>query len=397
MRDLFLARQPIVNLSHEIVGYELLFRDSDKGIIDMPSNLSATAKLIYNLINHMDIDCILGKDQIASINCDHTVILSGYLDVLDPKRFYLELLETTEVTPELVKRVSQLHAKGFKFSLDDFDCRVDTYYKFEPLLDYIKVIKICLHTIDLAYCHECMELFKGRELILLAEKIESKTEYDICVELGFNLFQGYYIHKPETLSCISYSDVTKLMMVELLSCIQTDPDYRLIEDILKGYPELVLKLFRFTSNRFKGRDVRSIRQALTLLGKKDLTRWCLINMHADMCGDELNQMSLDVILKRAESLSKYASKEEAPKAYLVGLISALSDVYEIETGLMLKGLTLDRELLDAVLYQTGYLGDLLKSVLHLEREDLWNVIYQNKNKLTVELMVSLVKSIGEMK
>ena len=39
--------------------------------------------------------------------------------------------------------------------------------------------------------------FHSRKMMILAEGVEEKEEFDCLVDLGIDLFQGYYLARPE--------------------------------------------------------------------------------------------------------------------------------------------------------------------------------------------------------
>ncbi len=142
MNKIYIARQKIVNLSGKTFAYELLFRDSKDDIKEFPSNIKATSQVMLNTLTHMDFEGVMGKEAIAFINVDCEVIASDILELLDPERFVIEILETTEVTEKLLRNIVQLKKKGYKIALDDFDCSQEMIVKFQPLFKYLNIIKI---------------------------------------------------------------------------------------------------------------------------------------------------------------------------------------------------------------------------------------------------------------
>jgi EAL and modified HD-GYP domain-containing signal transduction protein len=137
MSKTYIARQKIVNLNGKTFAYELLFRDSKDEIKEFPSNIKATSQVMLNTLTHMNFDQIMGKGTVAFINVDCEVIRSDILELLDPERFVIEILETTKITEALLRNIAQLKKKGYKIALDDFDCSPEMIAKFQPLLNIL--------------------------------------------------------------------------------------------------------------------------------------------------------------------------------------------------------------------------------------------------------------------
>lgn len=212
MEKLYLARQPIVDINSRLVGYELLFRDTPYGIKQMPSSLLTTTIVLKNFLKFMISNT---PDNVKIfINCDHTIILNTFIELLDPELFVVELLEDIEIDDNLIIKVEKLHQMGFEIAIDDFNCNDDNFSKFEKLLPYIKVVKICLQSMDItdsANYHKCCDNLRKYDITLLAEKVETLNELELCKRMGFELFQGYYIAKPEVFTYRNFDDVSLIL------------------------------------------------------------------------------------------------------------------------------------------------------------------------------------------
>ena len=104
----------------------------------------------------------------------------------------LELLETLEVTAELVERCRFLKESGFSLALDDHEYS-PVYHELYQIVDIVKVDLVITPRESLA---EMVKQFRKYPLQLLAEKVETQEQFRHCLDLGFDLFQGYYFARP---------------------------------------------------------------------------------------------------------------------------------------------------------------------------------------------------------
>lgn len=74
-QELFLGRQPILDLNQEIVGYELLFRSSENNRSDFDSQDLASASVIADALANFGLHEVLG-DKTGFINVTEDVLLS---------------------------------------------------------------------------------------------------------------------------------------------------------------------------------------------------------------------------------------------------------------------------------------------------------------------------------
>ena len=101
-RNYLIGRQPILNSKEEVVAYELLFRSTVSSSTTSVFDASqATASVIMNTMSGFGIDTILGKHR-GFINVEIDLLMSDIIQILPKERVVLELLESLQVTPELV-------------------------------------------------------------------------------------------------------------------------------------------------------------------------------------------------------------------------------------------------------------------------------------------------------
>jgi hypothetical protein len=114
----FLGRQPIVGRHRELVAYELLFRSSHVNRATIVDDVAATAAVIQHAFSDLGMAAALGGKR-GYINVSTGLLLSDVIEVLPPEHVTLELLETVEITPEIVARCRQLTEAGYTLALDD--------------------------------------------------------------------------------------------------------------------------------------------------------------------------------------------------------------------------------------------------------------------------------------
>ena len=117
--EAYLARQPIVDASGNLVAYELLFRSgAGAQSAQFTSQLQATAKLLENALNAMGLEKIAGNKKVF-INCNREMLLSGTLSMLNREQFVLEILEMVSLDEEVIEAIKEAYESGFEIALDD--------------------------------------------------------------------------------------------------------------------------------------------------------------------------------------------------------------------------------------------------------------------------------------
>ena len=121
MERVLVSRQPIYRADLSELGYELLFRNSDKDFASFSDGDQATAEVIVNTFMEIGLDELVGR-HLAFINFDRNLILGDYCECLPRERVVLEVLETIQPDATLIKKLHDLRAMGYRIALDDFVC-----------------------------------------------------------------------------------------------------------------------------------------------------------------------------------------------------------------------------------------------------------------------------------
>jgi EAL and modified HD-GYP domain-containing signal transduction protein len=370
VRDFFLARQPILDRSQELIAYELLFRNAQVGPANVTSDLSATASVISHTAQ-LGIKKVVGEVR-GFINVDAAVLMSDIFQFLPREKVVLEIIETVVATPEVLVRVAELAQDGFIFALDDVITDSDDVQKFLPL---VEIVKFDLRDMPLSALLKLTPQFKLAGKKLLAEKVESFGQFKICLDLGFDYFQGYYFAKPSILTGKKLSP-SQMSILQLMNLIVSDADSAAIEEAIKLDVALGLNLLRLVNTPAIGirHQVDSLSQALLVLGREQLRRWLQIMLYAEPCkkGQSVTPL-LMLATTRGKMLELMAQKirplnrSMADTAFTVGIMSLIDTLFSLPMNVILEQIAVVDEVSDALLSRKGFYGDLLKLTEYLER------------------------------
>src|SRR5213593_580635 len=144
MERILVSRQPIYRADLSELGYELLFRNSDKDVALFSDGDQATAEVIVNTFVEIGLDEMVGR-HLAFINFDRNLIFGNYWECLPRERVVLEILETISPDAALVKKLHDLRKLGYRIALDDFVCTDNS-----ALLDVANFVKFDLLANDWA-------------------------------------------------------------------------------------------------------------------------------------------------------------------------------------------------------------------------------------------------------
>ncbi len=367
--DFFLARQPILSRDQHLVAFELLFRTAGACDANVTDQAAATASVISHA-SQLGMEQVVGE-RLAFVNVDEVVLMSDFVRFLPHDKVILEILETVVATPALIARVTELKALGFKFALDDVVADSDDVRKLIGLVD---VIKIDLQGVAPSALPALTLKFKDSHKKLLAEKVETLEEFNHCLSLGFEYFQGYYFARPVILSGKKIAP-SELVILRLLELINSDADNRAIELAVKRDALISLNLLRLVNTPAAGarRRIDSLGQALLLLGRRQLQRWLQILLYARPgTRVELNSPLLQMASTRGKLLELMAQARHPGKAALaetgftVGIMSLMDTLFSMAMADILATVVVPDEVRSALLERGGDFGTMLKVVELLE-------------------------------
>lgn len=374
--EIFIGRQPIIDRNQQLYAYELLFRSSrQKNSADVLDNLAATANVIMHAFADLGVEAALGPYK-GFINCDESLLLSDMLEALPSDKIVLEVLETVEVTPEIVERCSELKARGFTIALDDF---VKFEDKFKPLLDLVEIVKVDILPLNLEELQAATQALKQWPLKLLAEKVDSPEQAKLCHDLGYELFQGYYFAKP-TIIAGKKLNLSQLALMQLLGLVLADAEAHELEKVLKHEPGLTMNLMRLTNSVATGArtKVTSMRHAITVLGRRQLQRWLQILLYTNPSGGNQSVASplLQLAATRGRLMELLALKLRPgdhafeDHAFMCGIMSLMPALMGTPMEEILRTVNFNSDVREALESRTGSLGTMLGLAEALEGNDI---------------------------
>src|SRR5579862_2461181 len=190
----FVARQTILGLDQSVYGYELLFRN---GVEDFfgGTDLDAASRSTLNTSLLMGID-VLCDGRRAFINCTRDVLLKDYITLLPPSQVVIEVLETVPADDLVVAACLRMKKAGYLIALDDFSTK-DPRQDIAPLAD---IIKVDLRATSAGEAAAMVNQYGRAGCRMLAEKVETREEFESAKKSGFVYFQGYFFRRPELLT-----------------------------------------------------------------------------------------------------------------------------------------------------------------------------------------------------
>jgi len=373
-KDLLFARQPIFDGNNKLYGYELLYRSINPNEAIFEDGNRATSELLVNYCGGILNDEEAPYVKIF-INLTRELILSEYFFPIQPERVVIEILENTIVDDRLVAKVAELKKLGYEFALDDYSF-LPEYDPLVPLADYIKID--LLHISDVTLEDSIQQLETNllnsvdRRPIFLAEKVETQKQHDVCRAAGIELFQGYFLERPQLVYGKKISNNSQIALQIVAQLQEPDID---IDDLCNSISRdtklsyQILKIINSPLCRLP-RKVSSLKEAVVFLGIDQIKKWAM----AMALSNNSKQSSelFRILLQRGRTCEQYAMAKDFdhPERYFTaGLFSGIDAVMLADKAWLIDKLDLAKEMNDALIDESGPIGEVLKLAKGVETGD----------------------------
>lgn len=371
MSEVFIGRQPIFDTKIQVVGYELLYRSATMNKAEFSDGNHATSSVISNAFLEIGLQRLVA-DKWAFINLTRKFLLGELPIPLRPDQLVLEVLEDITLDEEVLNAMRELKKKGYKLAMDDVVDPADIMGSF----GIATFVKVDLMQVDRTSLPGHMGVYRRNGLKTLAEKVETQEEFEWCKQLGFDYFQGYFLCKPNV---IKEKKITgsKMTIMRLLAELQSaTAEFSTIDQIVRQDVTLSYKLLRLINSAYYARasEIKSIKQALTLLGLKQIRSWVslLLLSETDNKPPELIVTAM-VRAKMCELLSERIHSVKGEEAFTVGLFSVLDALLDLPFSEILAQVPLSALITSALTERKGELGNILTCVLAQESGN-WDAV-----------------------
>lgn len=367
MQDAFIGRQPIFDRNIKVFAYELLYRHGFVGYAEIDDDDAASSTVLVNLLLEMGLDSLVGEHK-AFCNFTRGFLLEQKDLSFAADRLVIEVLESVEAEDEVLRAVRGYAGSGHTIALDDFVYRED----LRPLVEIADLIKIDIMEIGIERAAEQVRILKQikPELKFLAEKVETKQEFEQCLALGFDYFQGYFFSKPVVVTGRKLPPARMAMLQLMAELQQPDVGMERIEEIIQADVNLSVKLLRQVNSSYYNliNEVTSIKQAIVRVGLQHIRTWASIMILGSVSDkpDELMTMAL-VRGKMCELLAVQQHSRQENSYFTVGLFSLLESILDAPMEQILRELPLADEINQALLHGTGRMGKVLHCVQDYEQ------------------------------
>ena len=362
-----MARQPILNEHKRLFAYELLYRGTDDG--RLASGEKMTASLLSATFLTEGLDVISGSKP-CFVNFTKDLLLRGIPSSFPSRKVVVEILEDIPPTAEILKVCHALRAEGYTIALDDF-----VYDKsLESMVALADIIKIDFRISSEDEIRRTLRRLAHYPVKFLAEKVESYEEFEFATKLGFKYFQGYFFARPEVFRVHELESFKASLIALLAEVTKKSTTAERLEQIISKDAALSYKLLKYINSSYFYRisAIESVRHAIVFLGEKEIKRFILLVIISEIATDKPSELiKLAIVRARfCELLAESCDyRKMSAEIFLLGLLSLLDAMLDVEMGEVIDQLPLGNVLKNALSSRTGPMAPFLDAVVAFEQHD----------------------------
>jgi len=364
MLDRFIARHAILRDNLTLLGYDLLFRSPQPGLA--PQITPPAAYTIDATTMVFAWEALVGHG-LAFISFELPELLSGAALLLPRARSVINIPPSVPCTAEAILACQELKNAGYRLSLAGWNLDKSR----RPLAILADFLRADFNTLSDLQRSDITSGIFHHHACLIAQNVNSWEDHKAARRLGCTSFQGDFFLKPQLFRRREIAG-TRLSALKLLRAILKDPlDLAEIESVVRDEPALTYKLLRYLNSPIMERpvEVRSIRNAIALLGDQEFRRWASLVAVVTPATDKTNEL-LRIGLTRAYFCEQIALRSESARAYeyfFTGLLSVMDAVLDRPLQEIVNELALPAAVRSALLGQPGILDDALQAAIAYEQ------------------------------
>ena len=307
----------------------------------------------------------LGR-HIGFIKVNKAILLDKKIRSIPALKFALEIPLALMRDEEVIKECEGLNRVKYQLCLTDFDELFEGHAEILPLC---KFVKLEVKEANRENLKQIIEKCHEYEIKVVGLDINTKEQFQLAKDIGFDLFEGYFFCQTDTEAAKSHGE-KHLKLLKLLTLLLSNPELAALDTALSDNPVVAKHLIKIAEieGKRKQRKVENVRDAVVLSGIKRITRWTQLLLYADNhSGAPLDSLPLlQLVCVRAFFMENAAGRLGAggglgstDLAFLTGGLSLVETLFAKPSREILDQFSLPHVVVDAISDRSGFLGKLL--------------------------------------
>jgi c-di-GMP-related signal transduction protein len=378
--ECFVARQPIFDRQLRVFAYELLFRSGVHNSYDAADGDKASSDVLTASFVLNGLDDLTGGKR-ASINFTRNLLVGEVATLFPCQNLLIEIHKDINPDQMLIKACRNLKREGYSLVFDG----LTPDDLGSPLVDLVDIVKVDFtKTTEDERASIPLEL-RSKNVKVLAMKVETVEEFNRSLKWNYSLFQGHFFSRPVIHARHAITG-SKLVYLRILNEVDK-PEIEIgeLDSIIRQDVSLSYKLLRFINSAYFGlfQEIRSIRQALTLVGIRELRKWIALTAISDLAGDKPEELVVNSLVRArfCELLAaRLGLEDRSSEFFLMGMFSSIDAIMDTAMSEILGNLPLMDEIKIALLGGENTFRSVYDVLVSYERGE-WERFAESISKL----------------
>lgn len=385
----FVVAIPLFDHTMTVVAYRLCDRNADK-LFGTANDYQEMGEYLLspglNLVEKVGIEPF-AADKLLFADLNQYLLLMGVPTNLHipPEQLVCTLPCTIPQDDLILEKCRNLLGRGYRLALNGFPLQAPK----SPLMEMVSYVFLDYGANNYSTQLKAMMPYLQEKYVIISNLPDSAS-YDKVSSIPRAYFSGRFYSQPITRNAGPISPL-KVNALHLLSQTnQEDFDLGEVAQVVEKDPSISIALMRFINSPALGmrQKISSIRNAVAILGQKEMRRWVNVAVSVSLAEDrpgEITRLSL-VRAKFAENLANYYEMGVlAPSLFMAGLFSLLDVILERPMEDAINEISVDERVRMALVERKGPLYEVLDLIYAYEQAS-WDKVSINmiRNNLDVE-------------
>lgn len=273
-----IARQPIFDRKRRLWGYEIFC----VGIVESTGPDSLEESVAVNVASsaYIGFQQIMDRGKKVIVNFNEKSILENFPYAFPQNLAAVMVTEDMVSRPNVLNVLSRLKSDGYLIVVRGFTGNSAC----DPLYRMADIVGTDISGRQKDELTEIIELARPYDATFLAAQVKDPARFELCRELGFSLFHGSFFKSPEQITFRKFTS-GEVSRFNLLQVIEKDqPDFDQLAKTIQTDVSISFRLLAFLNSSAFGlpRKIKSIRQAILLLGWRKIKNWLRVVLLSDM-------------------------------------------------------------------------------------------------------------------
>jgi c-di-GMP phosphodiesterase len=340
-----IARQPIFDEKARLWGYEIFcVGNTEIACPNLPDQPNAAI--------HLESSAYLSLQQISKggkkivVDFSEKSVLDKIPYALPPVLAVIKVCEQAAQRPSVMEALQLLKDDGFLIALRDFTGNPEC----ERLYRISDIVAIDTRTKDKDSITKDLARARKYSAMPLASHVPDRRLYELCRELEFSLFHGPFFKLPDKMIVrkLTSNEVLRLKILQFIE--GDDPDPTRLAEMIRSDATISVRLLAYLNSAAFAfsRSIRSIHQAIALLGWVNVKNWLRVLLLTDMSqGKDARELVL-LSAQRGMLLEVIAKHHDfwgfdPETLHLLGLFSLLDALLDLPMTQIVTSLPIDNK------------------------------------------------------